>query len=131
MDMILQIVSFTLVGIGCLLGLIGGIGIVRLPDTYARLHAVGVTDTLCTFLILFGLSLQADSYTSVAKLILIFLFLAFTSPASSYALANNAWRWGLRHNQKIHVQTADQVATERATAEAQAAEPSNTEREKS
>lgn len=107
MSMALEIISFTFIGLGCLLGVIGGIGIVKLPDTYARLHAVGVTDTLCTFLILFGLALQADSYTSVAKLVLIFMFLAFTSPASSYALANNAWRWGLRHNQKLHVQSAE------------------------
>ncbi len=107
MSMALEIISFIFIGLGCLLGVIGGIGIVKLPDTYARLHAVGVTDTLCTFLILFGLALQADSYTSVAKLVLIFMFLAFTSPASSYALANNAWRWGLRHNQKIHVQSAE------------------------
>lgn len=112
--MILEIISFSLIGLGCLLGVIGGVGLVRLPDTYARLHAVGVTDTLCTFLILLGLSLQADSYIVVAKLILIFLFLAFTSPASSYALANNAWRWGLRHNQKLHVQTAEQLARENA-----------------
>jgi multicomponent Na+:H+ antiporter subunit G len=105
--MILDIFSFILIGLGCLLGLIGGIGILRLPDTYARLHAVGVTDTLCTFLILLGLGLQATGYVVVAKLILVFLFLAFTSPASSYALANNAWRWGLRHNQKIHVHSAE------------------------
>ncbi|GLR71991.1 monovalent cation/H(+) antiporter subunit G [Agaribacter marinus] len=103
----LDIISFIFIGLGCLLGLIGGIGILRLPDTYARLHAVGVTDTLCTFLILLGLSLQATSYIVIAKLILIFLFLAFTSPASSYALANNAWRWGLRHKQKIHINSLD------------------------
>lgn len=107
MLMILDVLSFILIGLGCLLGLIGGIGILRLPDTYARLHAVGVTDTLCTFLILLGLSLQATGYVVVAKLILVFLFLAFTSPASSYALANNAWRWGLRHNQKIHVHSIE------------------------
>lgn len=106
-SVILDIISFTFIGIGCLLGLIGGIGIIKLPDTYARLHAVGVTDTLCTFLILIGLCLQASSFIITAKLILIFMFLAFTSPASSYALANNAWRWGLRHNQKIHVNVTE------------------------
>ena len=105
--LILDILSFTLIGLGCLLGIIGGIGILRLPDTYARLHAVGVTDTLCTFLILLGLGLQATGYVVVAKLILVFLFLVFTSPASSYALANNAWRWGLRHNQKIHIHSVE------------------------
>lgn len=110
--MIIEIVSFTSIGLGCALGLIGGIGLLRLPDTYARLHAVGVTDTLCTFLILFGLALQATSYIVVAKLILIFMFLAFTSPASSYALANNAWRWGLRNNQKIQLQNDELQAAE-------------------
>ncbi|MGQ8366831.1 monovalent cation/H(+) antiporter subunit G [Glaciecola sp. 1036] len=109
----LDIFSFIFVGLGCLLGLIGGIGILRLPDTYARLHAVGVTDTLCTFLILFGLALQITEYIVLSKLILIFLFLAFTSPASSYALANNAWRWGLRHNQKIHTLSIDQTETQK------------------
>lgn len=103
--MILDIISAVLISIGVCLGLIGAIGLMRLPDTYARLHAVGVTDTLCTFLILFGLSLQITSYVVLAKLILIFFFLAFTSPASSYALANNAWRWGLRHEQKLHVKS--------------------------
>jgi multicomponent Na+:H+ antiporter subunit G len=106
-DTIINIVSFTSIGLGCLLGLIGGIGILRLPDTYARLHAVGVTDTLCSFLILFGLALQTSDYIAVTKLILIFLFLGFTSPASSYALGNSAWRWGLRHKQKVHINATE------------------------
>lgn len=106
-DNILDIATIVLISIGSLLGLIGGIGLLRLPDTYARLHAVGVTDTLCTFLILLGLAFQATGYVVVAKLFLVFLFLAFTSPASSYALANNAWRWGLRHNQKVHLQASE------------------------
>ncbi|MBT1449886.1 monovalent cation/H(+) antiporter subunit G [Glaciecola sp. XM2] len=107
----LDILSMVFIGVGCALGLIGGIGLLRLPDTYARLHAVGVTDTLCTFLILLGLAFQAENYIVVAKLALIFMFLTFSSPASSYALANNAWRWGLRHKQKIHVQSLDQEDT--------------------
>ena len=39
--MIIETISFILIGIGCALGLIGAIGIITLPDTYARLHAVG------------------------------------------------------------------------------------------
>ena len=82
--------------IGCFLSIIGGIGLLRLPDLYARLHAVGVTDTLCTFLILLGLALQSGFTLVTVKLVFIFLFLLITSPTSSFALANNAWRWGLR-----------------------------------
>lgn len=103
----LEVLSFLFIGLGCLLGMIGGLGLLKLPDTYARLHAGGVTDTLCSFLILFGLGLQVTDYIAFSKLILIFLFLVFTSPASSYALANNAWRWGLRHDQKVHILSLD------------------------
>jgi multicomponent Na+:H+ antiporter subunit G len=99
----LEIVGFMLIGLGCFLGLVGAFGLIRLPDMYARLHAVGITDTLCSFLILSGLACHADSINVIAKLVLIFLFLLFTSPVSSYALANNAWRWGLIHDQKIHI----------------------------
>jgi multicomponent Na+:H+ antiporter subunit G len=99
----LEIIGFVLIVFGRFLGLVGAFGLIRLPDMYARLHAVGVTDTLCSFMILAGLACHADSINVIAKLVLIFLFLLFTSPVSSYALANNAWRWGLTHNQKIHI----------------------------
>ena len=82
--------------LGCLLGIIGGLGMHKLNDFYARLHAVGVTDTLCSFLILLGLAFQAGISFVTIKLVLIFLFLFFTSPTSSFSLANNAWKWGLR-----------------------------------
>ena len=103
----LYVLSFLCIGLGCLLGMIGGLGMLKLPDTYARLHAGGVTDTLCSFLILFGLGLQATEYIIYSKLVLIFMFFVFTSPASSYALANNAWNWGLRHDQKVHILSLD------------------------
>lgn len=94
--MITDILTGLFVSLGCMLGLIGGLGMHRLNDFYARLHAVGVTDTLCSFLILFGLALQTGLSFVTVKLVLIFLFLLFTSPASSFSLANNAWQWGLR-----------------------------------
>lgn len=107
-DNIFDILTIVFIFMGAFLGLIGGIGILRLPDTYARLHAVGITDTLCTFLILLGLGFQATGYVVVAKLILVFLFLLFTSPTSSYALANSAYRWGLRHQQDVHEPTTNE-----------------------
>ncbi len=80
---------------GGALGIIGGLGMHRFPDFYTRLHAVGITDTLCAFLILFGLALQAGlSFVSV-KLMMIFFFLFFTSPTATYALGNGARHYGL------------------------------------
>ena len=75
---------------------IGGIGIHRFPDFYSRLHAAGITDTLCTMLILLGLGLQAGWSIAAFKLALIFVFLFFTSPTASHALANAALHSGLK-----------------------------------
>jgi multicomponent Na+:H+ antiporter subunit G len=109
----LELFGFILIGLGCFLGVVGALGLIRLPDMYARLHAVGITDTLCSFLILSGLACHADSINVIAKLALIFLFLLFTSPVSSYALANNAWRWGLTQDEKVHVSNVNQEEDEK------------------
>ena len=95
--MFIDILSIIAISLGCLLSLIGGLGILKLPDMFTRLHAVGITDTLYSFLILLGLALQAGIGLVLFKILFVFMFLLFTSPVSSFALANNAWRYGL-HN---------------------------------
>ena len=85
----------------CLLGggffvLAGGIGVVRLPDVYTRSHAAGMTDTLGAGLILIGLMLQGGFTLITVKLILILVFIAFTSPTSTHALIHTAYASGLR-----------------------------------
>jgi len=93
---IIDILSGIFLVTGGLLGIIGGLGIYRFPDFYSRLHAAGITDTLCAFLILFGLALQAGISLDLFKLFLIFLFLFLTSPTASHALANAAMHSGLK-----------------------------------
>ena len=88
--MVLELVSWTLIIAGALLGIVGGIGIHRFPDFYTRLHAAGITDTLCAALFLLGLALQAGLTLVSFKLFLIFAFFFFTSPTASHALAKAA-----------------------------------------
>ncbi len=78
-----------------LLALIAGVGLLRFPDFYARLHAVGVSDTLCAGLFLLGLALEAGWSLTTVKLGLIFLFLLFTSPTASFSLARSARLCGI------------------------------------
>ena len=94
--MIIEFLSWTLLVAGGLLGIVGGIGIYRFPDFYSRLHATSITDTLCAMLILAGLGLQAGWTLATFKLALIFVFLFFTSPTASHALANAALHNGLK-----------------------------------
>lgn len=92
----IDLISWVLLLVGGALGIIGGIGLYRFPDFYSRLHAAGITDTLCAMLILLGLGLQAGWTLAGFKLALIFVFLVFTSPTASHALANAAQHSGLK-----------------------------------
>lgn len=70
--------------------LVGGIGVLRMPDLYSRMHASSLTDTLGSLLILGGLMLQGGLSLATLKLAAIGIFLLFTSPVASYALGNAA-----------------------------------------
>ena len=94
--MIIDILSWACLTTGGVLAIIGAIGIHRFPDFYSRLHAVGIADTLSAILILLGLGLQAGLTLAAFKLFLIFVFLFFTSPTASHALANAALHSGLK-----------------------------------
>jgi multicomponent Na+:H+ antiporter subunit G len=85
---------------GCLLAggffcIVGGIGIIRMPDFYTRMHAVSVTETLGAGLILLGLILQAGFSLVTAKLLMVGLLIFFTSPTATHALARAALGRGL------------------------------------
>lgn len=94
--MIIDVLSWILLVSGGLAGIAGAVGIHLFPDFYSRLHATGITDTLCAMLILLGLGLQAGLTLAAFKLALIFVFLFFTSPTASHALANAAMHGGLK-----------------------------------
>ncbi len=96
MELLLDILSWILLVAGSTFLVIGGIGLIRLPDLYARMHAVGIIDTLGAALLLIGLALQAGLTLVTIKLFLILLFLLFTCPTATYALANAAYRSGLQ-----------------------------------
>jgi multicomponent Na+:H+ antiporter subunit G len=96
MDMFIDITSAVLLLIGSFLCVSGGVGILRFPDFYNRLHAAGVTDTLATAMILIGLMLQTVDALVIAKLIIILLMTLLISPTASHALAQTALRNGLK-----------------------------------
>jgi multicomponent Na+:H+ antiporter subunit G len=86
----LDILSWVLLTLGGLSILIGGIGALRMPDLYTRMHAASVTDSMGAILVLTGIMLQAGWSLATIKLIAILLFLLLTSPTSSNALASAA-----------------------------------------
>lgn len=95
-DPVLTVLSGLALALGCFFMLSGAVGLLRFPDFYTRMHAAGVTDTLATFLIVGGLMLLAGWSLALLKLGLILLFIFFTSPTASHALARAAQHSELR-----------------------------------
>jgi len=81
---------------GSVFVIIGGIGLLRLPDFYSRIHAAGITDTMGAWLILIGLMFSAGWSLVTAKLVMLLFFLLLTSPLASHALAKAAFMRGLK-----------------------------------
>lgn len=94
--LLLDVLSWVLLVSGGLFVLTGGLGALRLPEFYTRMHATGLTDTLGTLLVLTGLMLQSGLSLGTMKLAAILLFLLLTGPTAAYALANAALRSGLK-----------------------------------
>jgi len=89
-DSIIDIASGVLFVAGSISLLIGGIGVLRMPAIYTRMHAAGITDTAGAALLTVGMMLQAPDWLIAIKLLLILIFLFFTSPTSTFALAHAA-----------------------------------------
>lgn len=95
MQLVLDGASWVLLVSGALFAVIGGIGLLRLPDLYTRMHGAGITDTLGAGLILLGLALQAGFSLLALKLVGVLFFLLITSPTSTHALAKSARSHGI------------------------------------
>jgi multicomponent Na+:H+ antiporter subunit G len=95
METVITVLSWFCLVTGSGFAIIGGIGLLRLPDFYARMHGGGITDTLGAGLIMVGLSLQAGLSLVTVKLLLILVFSLVASPTAGYALAKSARTHGL------------------------------------
>lgn len=96
MDSAISLFSGLCAVLGIVLLLSGGLGVLRLPDFYTRMHAAGVTETLAAFFIVVVLMLDVGWGLGFFKLLFIILFVLITSPTASHALAKAARHGRLR-----------------------------------
>ena len=75
--------------------LIGSVGLLRLPDVYCRIHAVGMIDTAGASFIILGMIIHEGFTLVTVKLVLIGVFLFFTSPIATHAVAQVAHKSGV------------------------------------
>ena len=94
MSLLLDLISGFCLLAGSFLCIVGGIGLLRLPDVFCRLHASSLNETLGTPLILIGLMLQVEPSLTTVKLFFIMLFLLATNPTAAHAISRAALHSG-------------------------------------
>ena len=107
MEWLWEALVWTLLLGGSAFSLIGGVGLIRMPDFYTRSHAASLTDTMGAFMILLGLMVHSGANLVTVKLFFVFAFIVLTSPTSAHALVKAAYSHGL---EAPHVEDAEQAA---------------------
>lgn len=88
--MVLDVLSMLLLAAAALFFSAGTLGLLRLPDTLSRIHALTKADNLglgCTAL---ALMLQADSWASAATIALVWLLALAASATAGMLIARRS-----------------------------------------
>ena len=91
----IDLVSGALIIGGLFFYLAGTVGLIRLPDTLSRLHAVTKADNLGLGLLVLGLLLQLTDPLSMLKVLLIWILVLAASAAGGQLIARH-----VRHEQE-------------------------------
>jgi multicomponent Na+:H+ antiporter subunit G len=80
----------------------GGVGILRFPDFYSRLHPAGKLDTFGSLLMIAGVALfnlhhlELSTVLVSGKMMLIIVFIFLSSPTATHSIVDAGMRAGLR-----------------------------------
>ena len=85
-----ELIAFSLILLGSALTAAAGIGIVRLPDVFTRMHAATKVGTLGSGLILAGAAVHFGEAAVVLRCMLIIFFLLLTAPIGAHMIGRAA-----------------------------------------
>ena len=75
--------------------LVAAVGVIRLPDVYARAHATSKSDTMGTGLALTAAALALESGFAQLKVGLLIVFVLLTNPVAAHAITRAAHLQGV------------------------------------
>lgn len=88
----MNIMSDIFLVIGGLFYLLGGLGILRMPDTFNRIQAGTKATTLGSFSILLGVVFANFEWPWISKIIIIIVFIVISNPVGSSTIAKATYR---------------------------------------
>ena len=96
LELLRDVCGWVLIVGGGVFVVIGAVGLNRMPDVFTRMHATSVSDTFGAGLMLIGMMVMAGFSLVTAKLLFLLLFLWFTAPVATHALARAALLAGVK-----------------------------------
>ncbi|ELY67174.1 monovalent cation/H(+) antiporter subunit G [Natrinema versiforme] len=101
-----------LLGLGVFFTLVSTVGVLRLPDIYARAHTASQTDTLGAGFALAGVAVAFGWQHAAVYTVLLLFFVFITNPTAAHAIARSAAETGVEP-----VLTEENAAEPEASAE--------------
>lgn len=95
LDLVRDGIGTLLLAIGLVFMLGGTIGLLRFPDFYTRLHAVGASDAVGGVFVLLGLAVIADDWGIALRVLLLAVLIVAVAPTVAQLAANAAHAAGL------------------------------------
>ncbi|MFV8834115.1 monovalent cation/H(+) antiporter subunit G [Aquisalimonas sp.] len=93
---VVGVIGAALVVAGVPFFLFGTLGLLRLPDTYSRLHALAKGDNVGLGLVCLGLGLQSGSVLVTLKLLMIWVLMLIASATGAGLIARTALARGVK-----------------------------------
>ena len=87
---LLDVISTLLLAVSLFFFTAGTIGLLRLPDLHSRLHALTKADNVGLGFPVFAVILQAEAWTTVFKLLLIWLLVLAAGATVCFLIADRA-----------------------------------------
>lgn len=88
----IKYIAIAFISSGLLFFAAGSIGLLRLPDVYARLHALTKADNVGLGLLIIGILLSSGDLLYAVKLVLIWVLVLVSSASSAHFIAKRARR---------------------------------------
>lgn len=111
LDIVFDVMGSVLLVVGSLLALTAAVGVLRLPDTLARMHASTKPQTLGLLVVLAGSALLLRGGLDGGMLLLAGLFQLVTAPVIAHRVGRLAHQEGLA---RADLMVVDELAEDRA-----------------
>jgi multicomponent Na+:H+ antiporter subunit G len=94
METLVDVVSSVLLLGGVALAVVAGVGLLRFPDVFSRMHAATKPATLGLLMVCLGAALEMDDGAHRSKLMLVAAFQFLTAPVAAHMIGRAAYRAG-------------------------------------